>query len=465
MKADVTPASQNYQSTEPNHQPRQCAVSTPPKMTRTGRTIRKPQYRDAVDGSDYDQMIGLSSDGVKDDNSKFQQYMPSDPRTYNSSFKSEDVKLLTSHSAFISKNAQEYSEAVPLESDKQQQSPSVSRPHGNLPSSVSRLDAVSAENEGLPSPAKHAPQYSSASHTSFKPSQDVYDIIHNLQQTTKVQLDLPSLSNVSDPDRTQPYSAELLTHLYIACYQQKLWNLCDMIADTWIRAFHTRRKKSQVTPGQALWRPNKALEERKRTAYKAWRNGNYVSSEFDPEQPKWLGLDEATDPDLEPDVTNMHIHLLTTLYQHTAADCGARVLWADALALAGDQTERGFEVAHRRGIGLHHELVFNVMQTSLRLVRRKLTLKIEESLEGAWCKRYHEHARHGQRCYREIAASQREKEGKREYHQFLGAEEEEDGKAMGRPRKKRKKETREVRTKRVSFGYYDSGVDAEKESC
>lgn len=49
------------------------------------------------------------------------------------------------------------------------------------------------------------------------------------------------------------------------------------------------------------------------------------------------------------------------------------------------------------------DLLYDVMCTSMRLVRRRLTLKIEESAEGAWCKRYHEHGRHGLPCYRKVA--------------------------------------------------------------
>lgn len=65
------------------------------------------------------------------------------------------------------------------------------------------------------------------------------------------------------------------------------------------------------------------------------------------------------------------------------------------------------EAARKKGEEVHHELVWNVMQSALRMVRRRLTLKCEESTEGAWCRRYHEHGRGGGgRCYREVAAEE-----------------------------------------------------------
>lgn len=260
---------------------------------------------------------------------------------------------------------------------------------------------------------------------SFKPIRGVLAILDKFQSTDKIHLNLPSLSHVDDADKTQPYSAQILTQLYITCYQRQLWNLCDMIADTWIRAFHARRKRSQTAPEHLIWRRNKALEERKRKAYEVWRTeGRFVPSEFD-QEPRYYGL-EVSDPDLALDVTDMHIALLNTLYEHTKSDSGACILWADALSLAGDHTEKSFEAAQKRGLYLHQDLLFNILQTSLRVVRRNLTLKIEESTEGAWCKRYHEHAKHGLPCYREVAAKSKEGDGdgqiqvgEEEYHEFM----------------------------------------------
>lgn len=409
-KKDPHPGGQNEQSAESSHHTPLCTTLPPPVTTRTGRKVHKPQHADVIQGSEYDHMMGRSYQGFGDDDKKLQPPVLDDHRTYNTLAVSEHGGCLTNGSAHKLGRAQGYS-PYPFP-DARQQGISVGHPH--------RSD----EDEQQPSSVTLQIPSPTFEHGSFKPSQDVYTILDNLQNTNKIQVDLPSLSNGTDPDLIQPYSAQLLTHLYITCYQRKLWNLCDLLADTWIRAFHARRKKSQVAPEHQLWRPNKALEQRKRKAYEAWRDGHYVPSEFDPE-PRYYGL-EASDPDLAPDVTDMHISVLNALYEQTQPDCGVRMLWADALALAGDDTEKSICVAQKRGVQLHLDLLFNIMQTSLRMVRRNLTLKIEESTEGAWCKRYHEHAKHGLPCYREVAAKSKEgggdgqvEVGEEEYHAFM----------------------------------------------
>ena len=216
-----------------------------------------------------------------------------------------------------------------------------------------------------------------------------------------------------------------------------------------------------MAPEHLIWRRNKALEERKRKAYEVWRTeGRFVPSEFD-QEPRYYGLD-VSDPDLALDVTDMHIDLLNMLYEHTKSDSGVRMLWADALSLAGDHTEKSFEAAQKRGLYLHQDLLFNVLQTSLRVVRRNLTLKIEESTEGAWCKRYHEHTKHGLPCYREVAAKSKEESGdgqiqigEEEYHEFMQqASREKAQRAMWLEEERRRS------AKHVSFGD-DLGTDTE----
>ena len=372
--------------------------------TRTGRTLHKPQHEDVIQGSDYDQLMGLSSQGFGDDDIKFQPDFLSDLRKCISSGNLYKGALLN-NTAHALANAQGYSGT--FSSNKRQKKRSVGRPRRKQPSFTSHLDKVS-EEEDWPS-SSTLPAQSSLEHTCFQPSQDVYDILNSLKATTKTHIDLPSLSNTNDPDAIQPYSAELLTHLYITCYHQNLWNLCDLITDTWIRAFHSRRKKAYTDPAYTLWRSNKALENRKRKAHRARLTGVLIPSEFDP-NPRNLGLG-PTDPDLDANITDTHIDLLNLLYHHTPPTCGARMLWADALALAGDQTEKEMETAQRRGVEVHPDLVWNVMQSGLRMVRRRLTMKCEEGTEGAWCRRYHEHGRHGkegERCYREVAAEEEE---------------------------------------------------------
>jgi hypothetical protein len=181
-----------------------------------------------------------------------------------------------------------------------------------------------------------------------------------------------------------------------------------MICDTWIRAFHSQRKQSQLKPEDQIWRPNPALDRRKRKAQQAAMRGLSIPSEFDT-NPKDYDL-VVTDPELESDVTDVHTDLLNSLYDYTSPNCGARLLWADTLALGGDKTEKVIENLTKHRVELHPQLLFNIMQTSLRMCRRNLTLKIEESTEGAWCKRYHEHWRNKQPCYRERASTYREDE-------------------------------------------------------
>ena len=243
----------------------------------------------------------------------------------------------------------------------------------------------------------------------FVADADVYAILDALHSTTRTFIDLPSFSNASDPGHAQPYSAKALIQLYVLCYRKQRWDLCDMISDTWIRAFHDMRKKDQQKPQTQTWRPNPALDRRKRKAQEALATGHYIPSEFDAD-PKEYGL-VVTDPELEKDVTWINTDLLNLLYKFTSPGCGARFLWADALALFGDKAEEIIGEMTREGFELHPDLLFNIMQTSLRMCRRNLTLKIEESTEGAWCKRYHEHGKNGQRCYRELASKDGEAEG------------------------------------------------------
>ena len=76
---------------------------------------------------------------------------------------------------------------------------------------------------------------------------------------------------------------------------------------------------------------------------------------------------------------------------------------ADAMTLGGNKMEEGLNQTTADGHTWHPDLIFNIMCSSLRMVRRKMSLKIEESCEGAWCKRYHEHSKKGLPCYRELA--------------------------------------------------------------
>tara|TARA_R110002003_G_scaffold130_16_gene12283 strand:+ start:4147 stop:4965 length:819 start_codon:yes stop_codon:yes gene_type:complete len=218
--------------------------------------------------------------------------------------------------------------------------------------------------------------------------------LQSLSSSARTAIELPEISEQDAPDKEKSYSATFLMHLYIVAYKASLWSLCDLVADTWIRAFHALRRlaEKQGKEELELWRPNKGLMTRRPRGYA---------------EPKEYGAKLRTeDPLLDDDVTDFDPDLLRLLYQSTAAGCGARMLWADSMALAGSKLEHVMGRKKGRDEKWHPDLVYDIMLTGLRMCRRKLTLKIEETTEGAWCKRYHEHAKHGLRCYRETAAMQ-----------------------------------------------------------
>ncbi|KAH7066963.1 hypothetical protein BKA63DRAFT_607832 [Paraphoma chrysanthemicola] len=257
-----------------------------------------------------------------------------------------------------------------------------------------RKEEVEADRDQLQlnsSSSTIAPSSSSPAPINISLEPDVETIAQSVTSAEKIAIELPQLTDANAFGKEKPYSAELLTQLYIVAYKSKQWNLCDLVADTWIRAFHTRRRRAEKKgKGQlALWRPNNALKSRP-LGY---------------EQPKeYCAKLKTEDPQLEEGVTAFNHDRLQMLYTNTAPDCGARLLWADSMALGGSRLEHKLSKKDERNNKWHPELVYDVMLTGLRMCRRTLTLKIEESAEGAWCKRYHEHTKHGRRCYREIAA-------------------------------------------------------------
>ena len=220
-------------------------------------------------------------------------------------------------------------------------------------------------------------------------SSDVSNILNALQSTSEVQVDLP---NLTGPDGSKNYTSAVLFELYLQCYKNHLWNYCDLIADTWIRALHKANKRSQrkKCPSEYMWRENRALEK-----VFAQKGKGFKKNAPD------YGLD-VEDPAMDRDVTALDPARLSDLFTHTDEGCGARLLWADAMALGGQKVEH--EITQNPAVW-PKDLFYDVMCTSLRLVRRKLTLKIEEKYEGAWC-RYHEHAKHKRPCYRKLAWKQ-----------------------------------------------------------
>ncbi|RAR07780.1 cytochrome p450 3a10 [Stemphylium lycopersici] len=347
--------------------------SSPPVTTRTGRTIYKPKYLDSVEIGDYERAFEANSEGIGNENCDLEPHVLSD-------------------SSYSSKKAQKCGDDS---ASNQQQRKRKGRPPKNAPSAELPLDTIDEEEEAPPSSDTLEDQSATTD------DDDVYHVINVLNSTARTHLDLPPLPTAKGTDFPPPYTARTLTQLYIFCYDLKQWDACDLVADTWIRVFHAVRAKSEQNPLYQIWRANKALTRRKREAREAWSRGQDKPGEFDP-NPRDYAL-TVSDPEMAFEVTSMNIKLLNTLYDNTDTACGARLLWADALALSGDQTEKAIDSADKRGIQLHPDLRFNIMQTSLRMVRRNLTLKIEESTEGAWCKRYHEHGKHERMCYREKA--------------------------------------------------------------
>ncbi|KAF2622538.1 hypothetical protein BU25DRAFT_210486 [Macroventuria anomochaeta] len=247
-------------------------------------------------------------------------------------------------------------------------------------------------------------------------SQDVYDILNTLQSSSKIQVDLPDMFAPGGTGVVKPYTNSVLTQLYVQCYETQLWHFCDLIADTWIRALQKANKRTHKSKDvwDYMWRKNVALEKIFAEKKKGFKKD---VCEF--------RLD-VQDPDMDRGATDFSPERLRELYTHTSRGCGARLLWADAMALRGRKMEN--DIVKRPDVW-PRELFFDVMCASLRMVGRKLTLKIEEKYEGAWC-RYHEHVKHGLPCYRELAWMQ--KSGRKGMED--GDEEDEDGRRRGQGR-------------------------------
>ena len=243
---------------------------------------------------------------------------------------------------------------------------------------------------------------------------DVAVILNVLRSTSETQIDLP---NLTGPDGSKNYTAAVLTELYIQCYENGLWNYCDLIADTWIRALQKANNRShrKNNKKEFMWRENRALEQI------FAQNG----LGFKRKVPDY-GLD-VEDPGMDRDVTAIDPERLRDLFAHTTSGCGARVLWADAMALGGQKVEH--EISQHPAIW-PKDLFFEIMCSSLRLVGRKLTLKIEEKYEGAWCRRYHEHVKHGRPCYRKLAWQQQGRKSRTHSRQSSVVNEDDDNDSL-----------------------------------
>jgi hypothetical protein len=196
-------------------------------------------------------------------------------------------------------------------------------------------DLTAAIYQGLTS--AHGNDANSTAHPFYADiPQDIHDFVARLAAIDPVEVNLCSpITNV--------WTAEQLTHIYISAYQSHYWHVCDLIADTWIRAFQNLNKTSPI------WRAN-----RSEYLYKA-RN------------PAEIGLHKF-DPPLDRQVCAFEAKLLNNLYHHTDNKCGARMLWADSMALVGAEWEAELTSRERRHNKWHPDLIFNVMCTALRMV-------------------------------------------------------------------------------------------------
>lgn len=213
---------------------------------------------------------------------------------------------------------------------------------------------------------------------------DVVALFTAINDEVSIQTELPSLLLPSqiDPDIEieQPWTSTNLFHLYILSYSRRAYHVCDLIADTWIREFH----KIDDSPRCKIWRINKSRHRHR-----------------DP-----VPDNDNGDPNIDFHATDFDSRRLRELYENTGPECGARFLWADAMALCGSLLENRLD-GQGGANTWPSELMWDVMRTSLRLTRVRRTLKIEEKIPSAWCNRYHEHGKHGAPCYREIAAEQK----------------------------------------------------------
>ncbi|KAF2276870.1 uncharacterized protein EI97DRAFT_324234 [Westerdykella ornata] len=272
-----------------------------------------------------------------------------------------------------------------------------------LPSSLSHLDPnIASIHSGLVS----YPVTLSRLPTLFESA---------ISNTTTILYPNQSAPRLSvDPETEIPWTSKHLFHLYILSHHhayshlkpkrargsksnippisEKSIHICDLIADTWIRAFQRLDDNRRAYNRPGIWRANKSswFAEQKRK----FSDCTYLSD----------------DADLAPDVTVFQPYLLRELYAHTAPNCGARLVWADALALRGSWLMREMK---QRGIGRDEwpqELVWDVLQTSLRLARERLTLKCEERDPKEWCARYHEHGKRENQvaCFRDVAKAEEE---------------------------------------------------------
>ncbi|KAF1996373.1 hypothetical protein P154DRAFT_538064 [Amniculicola lignicola CBS 123094] len=229
------------------------------------------------------------------------------------------------------------------------------------------------------------------------------------------------------PPLTRPWTASHLTHLYLLAHFHRNTSICDLIVDTWIRAFQTlsrrhdrKEEKHPHLKSARLWRKNR---DRKAV------NSHYMHTTKTHGHPK----NDNGKPYLDDTVTAFDSALLNKLYEQTKGDTlnGARWFWADAFALCGKRMAELLEVSPPGT--WHPEFVANVAVKALSAVRLRVTFLCEVRWPEEWCKRYHAHGE-GSECYRVVCRRVRkaEEEERRKEEEEEGEEED---KRTGKKRK------------------------------
>lgn len=246
-------------------------------------------------------------------------------------------------------------------------------------------------------------------------TKSIYERLCQLSNSN-VQIELPRRPDPND--RKSIWTAKQLSDLYLYCYNKNAVNLCDLVADTWIRAFHHTIKKVDKGQGSPdLIRPwTKSKRQNKDTEVPLPESYFDLQLKYDAgvtqiwhntEKKSRFETGEGEEPLLD---------CVNDLYTYTRITDPVRFLWSNILVLHGSVLEdlinpwprdvhnynecvSGQRTEHT----MHPDLVYDIMSHALRMVRQVREFKCEQTFEGAWCNQYHLHTKHSRPCYWELA--------------------------------------------------------------
>ena len=118
------------------------------------------------------------------------------------------------------------------------------------------------------------------------------------------------------------------------------------------------------------------------------------------------------EPRIAPNTMQFDLDRIAELYRNTRTNCGARHVWADAMALCGTGLDNNTSLISggRHKHKWPRDLIWNVMRIALRSTRVRRTMAIEQRHPKEWCKRFHEHGKHNDApCYRDLAKLETDK--------------------------------------------------------